>query len=159
MSKLRFEVFDKAKKKKALKELKDYGIEKLPYLIVKWGKRLRIFSGNIDKETIFKLLKGLNVDSIGLYFASMEEGLRLSVDALHLLNKQINNGILEVSEGQAEQWFKGEDVELSEGQKKEIDRFENKFVILKNKDDFIGMGKRSSYGISNFMPKDRRIKN
>lgn len=158
MAKLNFEFFEKQDKKRILKELSDYGIEKIPYLIIKWGKRLRMFSGNIDKGTIISLMRELNVDSIGLYFASLENGLRLSTDAVHILSKQITKGILEIDNPQAEQWFRGKSTELNERQKKEIESFKGKFVILKNGNDFIGVGKKSFYGISNFMPKERRIK-
>lgn len=158
MAKLSFEFFDKGDKKRILKELSGYGIEKIPYLIIKWGKRLRMFSGSIDKETIFSLMRELNVDSIGLYFASTEDGLRLSTDAVHILSKQITNGILEIDNPQAEQWFRGKSIELNEGQKGIIEPFRGKFVILKNGYDFIGAGKKSFNGIANFMPKERRIK-
>lgn len=157
-AKMDFELLDKGKKKELLKELEIYGIEKLPYLIVRWGKRLRIFSGSIDKDTIFLLLRKINIDSIGLYFASQEDGIRLSLDAAHLLEEQIKNGILEISEEQAQQWFKGKDVELNESQKKEIESFKGKFIIIKNNGYIVGVGKKSFYGISNFLPKERRVK-
>lgn len=157
MAKLNFEMLNKAKKKQLLRELADYGIEKLPYLIVKWGKRLRMFSGNLDRETIYKLLKEVNVDSIGLYFASTEGGIRLGIDALHLLSGQVTHGIVEIDDKQAEQWFKGRDIELNHEQEKEIKGL-RKFIILSNKGDLIGMSKRGFQGISNCMPKERRIK-
>lgn len=158
MSKLNFEILEKQDKKRLLKELSAYGIEKLPYLIVKWGKRLRMFSGSIDKETIFLIMRVINVDSIGLYFASIEEGVRLSLDASHLLASQIGEGFLEINDSQAEEWFKGKSIELDEKQKKEIDKFNSKIVFLKNGKDIVGVGKRGLYGITNFMPKERRIK-
>jgi len=158
MTKLDFEVLDKEKKKKILKNLEVYGIENLPYLIIKWGKRFRIFTGSIDKESIFTLFKELNVDSIGLYFASDEKGFRLSTDAMHLLSSQIKNGIIEVDEEQAEQWFLGNEILLNEEQKKEAESFNGEFLILRNKEDLIGVGKKSLKGIANFLPKERRVK-
>lgn len=158
MAKLNFEFFDKGDKKRILKELSGYGIEKLPYLIIKWGKRLRIFSGDIDKKTLYSLFQELNVDSIGLYFASTEDGLRLSTDAVHILSRQITNGILEIDNSQAEQWFRGKEIEPSSEQKRIIEDYNRKFIILKNENDFIGVGKKGFRGITNFMPKERRIK-
>lgn len=159
MAKLNFELLDKGDKKEILKDLNKYGIEKLPYLIVKWGKRLRIFSGTMDKNSILTLFREINVDSIGLYFATPDEsdGLRLSLDSLHILKNQITEGVMEIDDEQTDQWFRGKDINLNEKQKKEIE-FKSKFVILKNNDDFIGVGKKSFYGITNFMPKERRIK-
>lgn len=104
-------------------------------------------------------MKEVNVDSIGLYFASLEGGLRLSLDAVHLFAGQINKGIIEINDSQTEQWFKGKNTELNEKQKSEIENFKGNFVILKNENDFIGVGKKSSHGITNFMPKERRVKN
>jgi NOL1/NOP2/fmu family ribosome biogenesis protein len=158
MAKLDFEVLEKEDKKRLLNELAIYGIEKLPYLIVKWGKRLRIFSGSIDKDTIFLLLRKTNIDSMGLYFASQEDGIRLSLDAAHLLQPQIRDGILEVNEEQTQQWFRGKDIGLTESQKKEIESFGGKFIILKNNGYIIGIGKKSFCGIANFLPKERRVK-
>jgi NOL1/NOP2/fmu family ribosome biogenesis protein len=157
-AKIDFEILNNPKKKELIRELRDYGIKKLPYLVVKWGKRLRIFSGSLSKESIYSVLREVNVDVIGLYFASLEQGLRLNLDAIHLLSDQITSNIIEVSDEQARQWFKGQDIELNEGQKEKSEKIKSRFIILKNRDDIIGIGKKSFKGITNFMPKERRIK-
>lgn len=158
MAKLDFELFEKEKKRKVLKQLSIYGIESFPHMLVRWGKRLRVFSGSIDRELIFTLFREINIDSIGLYFASQEDEIRMSTDAVHLLSNQIKKGILELNDDQAHKWFLGKDVELDEAQKREIEGFKGKYLILKNGGDLIGVGKKSIKGITNFMPKERRIK-
>ena len=148
-----------SKKREILKEVADYGIKNLPYILIKWGKKFRIFSGNIEKKLLLEILKKINVDSIGLYFASKENEIRINLDALHIFSKQLTKNILHISDIQAREWFKGNDIILNKEQEKEIRGFTRKFVILKHRGDIIGMGKiKQSNIISNFMPKERRIK-
>ncbi|MFH1249311.1 MAG: hypothetical protein V1660_04120 [archaeon] len=159
MVNLPVEILDKEKKKKIVKELEIYGMENIPHLILKWGKRYRIFSGSIDNDSLRVLLRDINIDSIGLYFASFEDDLRLSIDSAQLFANQLKNGTLSLGEEQSMQWFHGKDLELNDTQKKEINEFSGKYIILKNNEDIIGVGKKNVRGIANFMPKERRIKN
>lgn len=147
-----FEILDKADKKRVLQDLQ-YGIERIDYLLIKAGHRLRIFSGMLSKNELIDWLRNIKIDNIGLYFASLEEGLRMNIDAVHLLSKQINQNIAEVSDEQAERWFRGNEIQAENIKAKEG------FIILKNKRDFIGVGKLSKTKILNFLPKERRIKN
>lgn len=152
-----FEILDKADKKRVLQELKPYGIERISYLLIKAGSRLRIFSGILGKNELINWLRNIKIDNIGLYFASLQEGLRMNIDAVHLLSHQIKHNILEISDAEAEKWFRGNEINL-----KDINYEKNLevgFIILKNKEDFIGVGKLSKTKILNFLPKERRIKN
>lgn len=141
-------------KKKILEQLnKQYGIEKLPYLILKFGQdKLRLYSGNLSKEELYSLDNNLRIENIGLYFAKYEEGnnIRLTLDGVQLLKNQITKNILELNDNQAQDWLKGHDLEI---------KSDKAWKILKNKDDFLGCGKSTGEKITNFVPKERRIKN
>ncbi|MCX6747325.1 MAG: hypothetical protein NTU63_04310, partial [Candidatus Pacearchaeota archaeon] len=62
----------------------------------------------------------------------------------------IKKNIIELDDLQAEEWFKGHDLEIKEQN--------NGFKVLKYKDDFVGCGKLSNNRLTNFVPKERRIK-
>lgn len=152
-------ILDKSKKKVILHKLENYGISKLNYLFLQTNSKLRIFSGILSKDELLTWMRNLRVDNIGLYFASLEDGLRMSIDAVHLLGSQINKNILEIDDIQAENWFHGHELSIDELKKTcKLDGLEEGFIILKNKDDFIGVGKLSKAKILNYMPKERRIK-
>ena len=144
-------MLDKADKKKFMNELEGYGIERIDYLLARVGHRLRIFSGNIGKHELIRLIQNVRVDNFGLYFASLKEGFRLNLDAVHMLKNQINNKIIELSDKESEEWLKGQNIER-------VSDTEPLFVIIKNKSDFIGVGKLTKTKILNFMPKERTIR-
>ncbi len=146
------EIINKSGKKRILKSLEEYGIERVDYLLLSSGKKIRAFSGIISRDELLVILKNINVDSIGLNFASLDNGVRLSLDAVHLLQDKLNKKIVEIDDRQAEHWFKGMNLSLL----KEIE--DKGFIILKNGDDFIGVGKSTGKTILNFLPKERRIK-
>jgi len=144
------EILDGRKKKKILDSLAEYGIEKPRYLFIQSGKqKLRIFSGELGKDKLFSLLKMLKVETIGLYLGSLNNGLRLSIDACHIFAKDIKKKIIEITEDETQEWFYGSDII------KKIS--EEGFVVLKNH-DFLGCGKAARGRIINFLPKERRIK-
>lgn len=140
-----------SEKKKILQQLeKQYGITKLPYLLLRFGKeKIRAYSGSLSKEELNILDKNLRIENAGLYLAKQHpEGLRLSLDSLYLFKEQITKNILEVNDNEAENWFKGQDLLI---------KSDRAFKILKNH-DLIGCGKSTGEKITNFVPKERRIK-
>jgi NOL1/NOP2/fmu family ribosome biogenesis protein len=88
---------------------------------------------------------------VGDYFAK-EQGyeLRLSIEGTHLLKEQITKNIFELNQEQKEQWMHGHDLQIKTGKKG--------FFIIKYENDFLGTGKLSEEKISNFIPKNRRLK-
>ena len=67
---MKFQVLDRAKKKKLLKELSVFGITKIPFTLVKVGKeRIRAFSGALSTEEIYNLSRFLPLEGIGVYVA------------------------------------------------------------------------------------------
>ena len=150
---MEIKVLNSKEKHRIIEKLKErFGIKSIPYIIVQSGKeRLRIASINLSTDEIKKLSQTANIELIGLYFATLvNDEIRLSIDATHLLKSQINKNILEISEKEKEEWLKGGDL-----QKKNNERG---FVIIRYKEDLLGTGKLSEEKIGNFLPKERRVK-
>ncbi len=150
---MEIKILNSKEKQKIAEKLKErFGIAGIPYIIVQSGKeRLRIASTSLSIDEIEKLSKNANIELIGLYFATLvNDEIRLSMDATHLLKSQINKNILEISESEKDDWLKGRDLQK--------ENKERGFVVIKYKDDLLGTGKLSQGKISNFIPKERRIK-
>ena len=150
--KMTLKILDKKDKKKILAELeKQYGITEIPFLLIQAGReKIRGYTGSLSKEEIIKLERNVNIETAGIYILNKEQdGLRLSFDAPNLLN--VSKNIIEISDEQAEAWLFGRDIETEKDIKG--------FVIIKNKEDFLGCGKASQGRIVNFVPKERRRKN
>ena len=143
-------ILNKKEKAQIIEELENYGIEQPNYLFLETGReKIRGYSGNLSRDELANLERNLRVEIIGLFlFRKEKEGLRLSLDACHLLKPK--NKILEINNEQAELWMKGQDLQLSTDLKG--------FVIIKNKDNFLGCGKVAENKILNFIPKERRTK-
>lgn len=152
-------ILDAAKKKKFISEVSYLGIEKIPQLLIQTGKeRIIGFSGSLSREEISKLCLILSVEGIGLYFAKDTfEGVRMSIDALHVLKEQIRKNIIEVNKEQEKLWFLGKTIELNDEQSKRYSDISG-FVAVQAGNDIIGTGKISADKriISNFLPKERR---
>lgn len=142
-------ILSSSEKKKIIKELEKFGIEKLNYLLFQTGKgKIRGYSGNLSRQELSELSRLLNVEIIGLYLMRQDNEIRLSLDATHLLKPSKN--IIEVNDNQAQSWLRGEDLSLTTDLKG--------FVIIKHNQDFLGSGKASENKILNFIPKERRLK-
>jgi len=139
-------------KKKILVELEEiYGITNLPYLLLETGKKkLRAFSGHLSKEEILQLTNLTNVELIGTYLISKKDAdLRLSFDAVSLLKNQITKNILNINEEQFNEWIRGYDLNIST---------QRGIIVIKYKNDLIGVGKSNGDKIFNYVPKERKLK-
>ena len=150
---MNFKFVSAGEKKKLIEELgKDFGIEKLNYLLIESGReRIRGFTGKMRKEEIVEIGNLINVELIGLYLINREEGkgLRLSFDSTHVLRNEIKQGVLEINDGQLGDWLRGKDLEIV---------FRRGNVIIKHGEDLVGCGKSNGLKIFNYVPKDRRLK-
>ncbi len=157
---------DKAKKKKFVAAVSDFGIKKIGGTLIRSGKdKVRVFTGDLNREELYDLIHTLPIEGIGLYLGkdfinrSGVHEVRLSVDGLLMLKDQVVNKIISLDSEQEKTWFLGEEQELSSEQK---GKFESGgFVVVKSEssDDIIGMGKISSDGVLfNYLPKERRRK-
>ena len=141
-----------SEKKSLLKQLDEqFGISKLPFLLIESGKeKIRAFSGSLSKDEIMNLRSFLNIESIGLYLIAKESPIRLSFDAPHLLKYQISKNIIPIDLTKLNEWLHGFDLEIKKPSGSYIISFNN---------DFVGLGKSNSEKILNHIPKDRRLKN
>ena len=167
--KMKIQILDKAKKKKIIEQIKDIGITKIPELLIRTGKeRIRAYSGNLSREEIQELWRTFSIEGIGLYvakeIASKKSGTketRLSLDGMHLWEKQVKEKIILLNKEQEELWFRGKDIELTKEQQKKY-TFEKCFVVVKSHDnkDIIGTGKTGDKIeiLYNYLPKERRRK-
>ena len=150
---MRLEFIQKTEKKRIEEKLNfQFGISKLNYLLIKSGReKIRAYSGSLSKDELKKLAQTLRIEGIGLYFAKEEgDNLRLSIDAVNLLAKEISKNILEISEEQAKSWMRGENLDVG----KEL----GGVFAVRFKDDFLGCGKAGDGKLYNFVPKERRVR-
>ena len=165
---MKIQILDRAKKKKFIAGLSDLGMKKIPELLIRSGKeRIRAYSGNLSNEEIMEIWRLLPIEGIGLYVGkdmvnrNGVREVRLSLDGMHVWKEQLTDRVFVLTEGQEEEWFKGENIELNEKQKKKLDGVKG-FVSVKSSDgkDFVGNGKLGDGGATlyGFLPKERRRK-
>lgn len=139
-------------KKKIIEQLNNqFGILEVPCLLIQFGQeKIRAYSGVLSKEELYYLDREIRIENIGLYFAKWEnEEIRLTLDGVQLLKNQITKNIVEINDNQANEWLKGLDLNI---------QTEYGWKVLKHNNEFLGCGKSTSEKITNFMPKERRIK-
>jgi NOL1/NOP2/fmu family ribosome biogenesis protein len=134
------------------KLLNQFGIKEINGIFLKRGaERIFLFQGNFEIKDIKKLESNVLIERVGVYFGKIQNDMvRLSVEGIHLLKNQITKNIFELNKEQSIQWMKGEELNIETGKKE--------FLIMKYNDDFIGCGKASEKKITNYIPKNRRLK-
>lgn len=154
---MKIEILDNTKKKKLAAQLEQhYGISSLPYLVIRTGiDKYRIYTGNLSREELYEIAKNTHLELIGIKLCKIDRNdIRLNFDVLNLpeIKKRITKNIVVIDDKKADKFLKGENIEMPTNLKG--------YVVIKNKDDFIGMGKASADGkvISNYIPKERRLK-
>jgi NOL1/NOP2/fmu family ribosome biogenesis protein len=150
----------RSEREKLLKKLSYYGITQLPYLITLSGKeKIRGYSGILSGDEINEFAKEIGIELIGLYlFHDYEDGIRLSFDAITAFKDQITNNIIDLTDKQAEEILKGNDILLSKEDKERLKNELPGFKILRHNGEFLGSGKLSQERLINFMPKERRLR-
>ena len=124
---------------------------KLDYAFLKNSKsRIFIVNKDISKIDFSKL----RINSAGMYFCEVDElGIRLSIEGSQVVGEKATKNIAEITEDQAKQWLKGEDLEIKGSY--------SGFVILKcnnnNNNDFLGTGRYRNGKILNYVNKGRRV--
>jgi len=108
--------------------------------------KLFLISKDINKVNLDKL----RINELGLYFANINKEVRLTIEGSQLIGKFAKKNIYEVNEEDAYSWMSGNDLICKE-------EF-NGFVIIKNKDNYLGTGKFKDNRILNYTPKERWIK-
>ena len=151
---INIKIFNEREKKDVEKILfQQFGIDSVPGKIIMRGQeRLFLFSGDFTEKEIEELEKIAFIERMGIYFAkiSEKEGIRLSIEGSQILKDQIKKNIFELDDSDAEQWMMGRELAIKTGIRG--------FLIIKNKNDFLGTGKASEEKIGNFIPKNRRLR-
>lgn len=129
-----------------------FGVEELNGILIKIGEeRIFLYQGSLNERDLMEVINTIPIERIGIYFAKVhEDGIRLSVDGTHILKDSIKEGIYEISEEEVENWMQGKELENKTEAKG--------FAIIKHKTDLLGTGKASQNKITNFIPKNRRLK-
>ena len=146
-------ILNESEKKEILEKLNSqFGIKDLKGEILKRGKeRLFLFQGSLSKREIKALEREFPLERVGIYFAKLvADEIRLSIDGVEVFKDQITKNIVELNEEETNEWMHGRELQ----KETEI----RGFVILKYKDMFLGCGKASENKLTNFIPKNRRLK-
>jgi NOL1/NOP2/fmu family ribosome biogenesis protein len=151
-----------AEKKALIEKLEYYGIKKIPYLLSVSGKdKIRGYSGAFSDNEIIEFDKEIGIDIFGLYlFHDHGDEVRLSFDGMLMLKDQITKNIFELTDTQAIEFFRGQDILLTNEEKAAVKDMEKGFKVLKHNGELIGTGKLLPIEgrIVNYLPKERRIK-
>ncbi len=146
-------IFTSKEKEKLVEQLsKQFGIKKVDGMISMRGReRLFLFQGILNEKQIHEIESTIPIERVGIYFGKDINGqIRLSIEGVHILKNQITKNIFELNEEQLDLWMKGNELNIKSGK--------NGFLIMKYKDNFLGTGKASEEKITNFIPKNRRLK-
>lgn len=135
-----------------------FGIKNIPGTLISKGKeKLFLFSGALSPKDIKKIEENAIIEKVGVYFAKIvidsrtsKEQIRLSIEGTHILKEQIKKNIFELNNEQLNKWMRGEELNIKTGKRG--------FLVMKYKDDYLGCGKASEEKITNFIPKNRRIR-
>ena len=131
---------------------KQFGIKNAEGIFLMRGQeRIFLFQGSLTEKQIKELENVVPVERVGVYFGKNINGqIRLSIEGTQMLKNQITKNIFELDDKQIELWMKGQEVLIETGK--------NDFLVMKYKDNFLGCGKASEKKITNFIPKNRRLR-
>ena len=147
------------KEKEEIEEILEnqFGIKEINGMVLQRGaERLFLFQGSLNENQIYELEQTIPVERIGIYFAKImkdKDGktkIRLSIEGTQIFADSITKNIFELTDEQVEDWMKGRELQIATGKKD--------FLVMKYKNNFLGTGKASENKISNFIPKNRRLK-
>ena len=164
---MKIQILNKTKKRGFIDAVGYLGVGKIPGLLLKTGKeRVNVFTGGFSNEELLALWRILPVEGLGLYLGkeivnkkTKEKEVRLSLDGLHLLKKEVKKNVVKLNNEQEIAWWRGKDVEVRVGQVKDIGG--GSFVAMMNLNgDLIGTGKLTmdKKVVMSFLPKERRVR-
>jgi NOL1/NOP2/fmu family ribosome biogenesis protein len=115
------------------------------------GKDEKIWIANKD---LFQIpIEKLRVNSVGLYFGRVDNGkLRLSVEGAGIIGPKADKNVVELDETHLWDFLRGFDIELKENIPETKD-----YVLVKHKNDWLGIAKMEGNVLKNAMPKSRKI--
>jgi len=115
--------------------------------------RLKNDKVRIISKSAYHIMKKINlkVNYFGFYLGKVKKNNNFvfSLDATCLFGENIKSGIIEIDDNnKVKEWIYGKDIELNLN-------LENRFVVLKFLDYFLGAGYYKDGVIKNFFPKRR----
>tara|TARA_Y100000034_G_scaffold119808_1_gene161960 strand:- start:2323 stop:2763 length:441 start_codon:yes stop_codon:yes gene_type:complete len=143
-------ILPKRQVNKILKELKEYyGLNelKLDYAFSMNNKH-KVYLISKDLKNLDT--KSLKLNGLGLYFLNITKDLRLSIEGSQIVGKKATKNIHNLHDKELKDWLRGYDLDCE-------DLYG--YRLIKNKNDFYGVGYAKDNKIKNFIPKYRRIKN
>jgi len=146
---MQYKYLSKKEVKQFMNKIKQqYKIKELnpDYTFLKNKNKIVAVSEGISKIDFTKL----NINTIGMYFADVENKLRLTIEGSQFIGPLAEENILEINKKQMEDYFNGKNLAVN-------DRFSD-FVILKYENKFLGTGRYDDGKIINFFPRERRVK-
>ena len=145
-------IFMEILNKKEIKRIEEiireqFGIDFEFMDIVLKNKEDKIFLLSSDFKNIS--VEKIRVNSLGLFFGRLQNGMiRLSIEGSQLVKGKKN--VIEIRDEDVKKWLMGEELKTEEDLKG--------FVIIKNKNDYLGCGEAKEGRILNYVAKDRRIR-
>ena len=120
---------------------------KIDYAFLRNKDDIYIISRDLAKIDTRKF----RINSLGLYFGEIKKGiLRLSIDATNLIGNDLGKNILILDDEAIFYWLKGDDIPVKTDLKG--------YVVVKNKQDYLGCGYMKDDVLLNYVPKERRLK-
>lgn len=123
-----------------------YGIEKVPFVIVRSGKR-KYRAATKEAVQIPK------AQLVGVYV--MKEtpfGLMLSIEGTQLFGPLARKNVFEISDEMVDEWMRGKDIEIGVDEK-----LEKGLVIVRCGNLYLGSGLYDGRRIKNLLPKARKV--
>ncbi|PLW79900.1 hypothetical protein C0585_05330 [Candidatus Woesearchaeota archaeon] len=113
------------------------------------NEKNKIYMINRDVDRID--LDKVRINTIGLYLGELKDNeIRISIEFSQMIGPNAKSSIIELNDENAAKWLRGYDLDL--------ERSHKGFVLIKNKNNFLGCSKHKNNQLMNFVPKERRIK-
>lgn len=112
-----------------------------------------------NKEDLYLISKGIasidtkkfRINNLGLYFGEIKNNIiRLSIEASQLIGNESGKNILTLDDEQVLYWIAGDNIQIGTDLKG--------YVLIKNKQDYLGCGYVKEKTLINYVPKERRLK-
>ncbi len=155
----RLKILSKKEKAEIENKLKEqFGISEIKGELIQRGiERIFLYTGSLSESEIKDIEFSLPIERVGVYFGKIIPAngeIRLSIEGTQILGNQIKKNIFELNESNLDSWMKGHEIPTSEKEQEKL----KGFVVMKYKGEFVGCGKSSQGRITNFIPKNRRLK-
>jgi NOL1/NOP2/fmu family ribosome biogenesis protein len=133
-----------------INEIYDSNINFDNFVVLLTGRENKIW---LASRKIFEIkLENLKINSIGLYFGREDRGkFRLSVEGAQMIGKTAKKNICEIED--VWNFLRGFDVKPT----KEVNCNENEYVLVKYKEDILGIAKLQDGMLKSVLPKARKI--